>query len=224
MHVVIVGANRVGVSLARWLVSAGHEIVVIDRDRNRCNVLDQSLGSVSVFGDGTDNGTLAKAGANRADVFVATTRRDDVNLVSCQLARHRFGISRTIAVVNDSEYTELFGMLGIDVSVDLTELMVGRIQEGLSAHGLVHLKAMAGLDGRRLVYARIPPESGVIGRSVKEIALPNGTLISLIISRDGDTSVPAEDTVLRGGDEVVAVTSAQDEGELRQVLIEETEE
>ena len=66
MHIIIVGAGRIGSSLARWLVSAGHETAVVDWDRSRCAALDEALGSVSVIGDGTDAGVLAKVGINRA--------------------------------------------------------------------------------------------------------------------------------------------------------------
>ena len=139
MHIVIVGANNVGQSLARWLVSAGHEIAVVDKDPSGCAEVDAALGSVSVSGEGTDVSTLAKAGINRADVLIAATGRDDVNLVCCQLARHHFGVPRSISVVGNSNYKELFGLLGIDVVIDVTELILNRIQEGLSSHGLVEL-------------------------------------------------------------------------------------
>ena len=221
MHVVIVGAGRIGTSLARWLVSAGHEIAVVDRNRARCNALDEALGSVCILGDGTDTGALARAGSNRADVLIATSRNDDVNLVACQLAIHNFGVSRTISVVNTSDHTELFNALGIDVTVDIPESVLERIQEGLSAEGLVHLMPVAGINGRSLVAIKIPPKSGA--RPIRDISLPDGTLISLVISREGDVSVPSDGTVIRAGDEVVAITSAQEEEELRDRLIEEPE-
>ena len=101
MYVLIVGAGRVGVSLARWLLAADHEVAVIERDAARCAALENELGSISVAGDGTEADILARAGANRADVFIAATGRDDDNMVACQLARHRFGASRIVAEVNN---------------------------------------------------------------------------------------------------------------------------
>jgi trk system potassium uptake protein TrkA len=220
MHIVIVGAGRVGFSLARWLVSSGHEIAVVDEDRASCSALEEALGGVSVVGGGADPGALAKAGANRAEVLIATSGRDEVNLAACQLAKHSFGVSRTISVINRGDHAELFGLLGVDVTVDATEIVLGRIQEGMSSHGLVHLKPVSGGDGKSLVAIRIPSESGMVGRPIRDISLPNGTVISLVISRDGDVAIPSDGTVIRAGDEVIAVTSAQEEEELRDLLVE----
>jgi len=225
MHIVLVGAGRLGVSLAQWLVAGGHEIAVVDVNPSRCSVLDQALGSVSVTGPGTDAGVLGKAGANRADVFMATTGRDDVNLAACQLAKHHFGVPRTISLVNTRDHTDLFKLLGIDITIDVTELVLSRVhQEGLSSHGLVHLMPLSGRDGKNLVAIKIPPNSATEGRSIKDIPLPDGTVISLVMNKEGGASVPGESTLIQPGDDVIAVTTSDDEDELRDLLIEGAEE
>ena len=224
MHVVVIGAGMIGTTLARWLVSAGHEIAVVEEDHGRCSELDEALGSVSVFGNGTDASVLAKAGTNRADVVIATTKADDVNLVACQLAKHHFGVSRTIAVVNNHERAELFGMAGVDVSVDVTELVLGRVQQGLSSHGFVHLMPVSSRDGRILVNIKIPDDSGAEGRSVRDLALPSGMILSLVIASDGGASVPTDDTLIRAGDELIAVTTPEQEEELKDILARGSEE
>ena len=223
MHVVIIGAGRIGTSLARWLVSAGHEIAVVDRNRDRCDVLDGILGSVCVLGDGTDVDTLARAGSNRADVMIATSGDDDVNLVACQLLKHHFGVSRLISVINDSDHVDLFNTLGINLTVDIPGSVLERIQESLSTEGLVHLMSLAGISDRSLVAIKIPPHSGTEGCSIRDISLPDGTLISLVISREGDISIPSDGTIIRAGDEIVAITSAEEENELRNRLTQEPE-
>ena len=132
MYALIIGGGRIGSAIAKWLVDAEHEVAVIDIDPARRASLEDELGSIVVAGDGTEAGTLAKAGANRADIFIATTARDDENLVACQLAKHRFGASRTVSVVNISDHERLFNLLGVDITINTTELLVGRIQEELS--------------------------------------------------------------------------------------------
>ena len=224
MYIVVVGAGRAGMSVARWLVSAGHEIAVIDRDRTRCSVVDDALGGVSVHGDGANADILAKAGASRAEVLIATTGSDDVNLAACQLAKHRFEVARTTSVVNSRDHSELFELLGIDTIVDVTELVLGRIQEGLASHGLVHLMPVSDRDDTKLVRVKIPLDSGSRPRPIKDISLPGDSLISLVITRDGRAWLPGDDTLIRGGDEVVAVTTAEEEEELRTLLTEEAGE
>jgi trk system potassium uptake protein TrkA len=225
MHVVIVGADRVGGSLARWLVSSGHEVAVVDKNASKCAALDDALGSVSVTGNATDASVLAQAGASRSDVHIATTGRDEVNLVSCQLARHLFGVSKSISVVNSHENAELFGLLGIDVAVDVTELMLGRIQEGLTGHGVVHLMPVSDRERRSLVSIKISSDRNASrSRLLRDLAIPDGTIISLVITREGYASIPNGDTVIRTGDEVVAVTTDYEEGELRDLLVDGFEE
>ena len=211
-----------GGALARWLVAAGHEIAVVERDRKRCDDLDAALGSVCVLGDGTDAGSLSNAGTNRAEVFIATSSSDEVNLVACQLAKHHFGVDRTVSVVNDPDHAELFSLLGIDITVDVTEMVLGRIEQGLSSRGLEHLMPVSESHGKTLVSIKIPPESGVEGRTLREIGLPNGVVVPLVISRDGDASIPTDTTRIRVGDEVIAVATAQEEEDLRDLLIDGT--
>ena len=142
MYVLIVGAGKIGVLLARRLLAAEHEVTVIDSDSTRCAAVDDELGSISVLGDGTEAGILARAGANRADVFIAATGRDDDNMVACQLARHRFGASRTVSLVNIPDHETLFNRLGIDVTINTAQLTVSAIQEelgGLMAEPVVGL-------------------------------------------------------------------------------------
>ena len=132
MYVVVVGGGRVGRTIARWLLTAEHEVAVVDRSPAECAVVEEELGSVSVLGDATEAGVLAKVGANRADVLIAATGADDVNLVTCQLAMHKFDVSRTISIVNEPENETLFRTLGVGAVVNITDLAIAGIQENLS--------------------------------------------------------------------------------------------
>ena len=225
MHVVIVGSSGVGQLLARWLVSAGHEVAVVDPDRTRCAELDQALGSVSVVGDGADAEVLAAAGANRADILVATTDRDDVNLAACQLAQHRFAVRQTVSLVSSPGHSELFQLLGVDVTIDVNEQIAGRIQERITPRGQVQLLPVSGGDGKVLVSVKIPVGRETNGRLLNDIGFPDGTMVPLVIARDGTAYVPDEAATVHPGDEVVAFTPAQEVELLRGLLAEpESEE
>ena len=208
----------IGVALARWLISGGHEVSVVESDPAACVDLDDTLGSISVPGLCTSSEALRRAGANRADVFVATTADDGDNLVACQLARHHFGVLRTMSVVNDGDNADLFGILGIGVAV-VTDLALGKLQEGFATRGITHLMPTTNIDGKTLVSVKIPPTAGAEERSLEEISLPAGTLVSLVITRDGSVSIPTADTVIRAGDEIVIVTETAAEDELRDTLM-----
>ena len=208
----------IGAALARWLISAGHEVSVVESDPTACVDLDDTLGSISVPGLCTSSEALRRAGANRADVFVATTADDGTNLVACQLARHHFGVLRTMSVVNDGDNADLFGILGIGLAV-LTDLALAKLQEGFSTRGITHLMPMTNIDGKTMVSVKIPPTAGTEERPLERISVPAGTIVALVITRDGSVSIPTADTVIRAGDEIVLVTETAAEDELRDTLM-----
>ena len=218
MYVVVAGGGHTGAALARWLISAGHEVSVIESDAATCSDLDDTLGSISVPGLCTSSEALRRAGANRADAFIATTGDDGANLVACQLARHQFGVQRTMSVVNDGDNADLFGVLGIGVAI-LTNLALGKLQESFSTRGITHLMPMTNIDGKTVVSIKIPPTAGTEERPLDRIPLPDGTLVALVITRDGSVSIPTADTSIRAGDEIVIVTETAVEDELRDSLI-----
>ena len=223
MHIVIVGAGEIGTVLAKWFVSSGHEIAVIEQDRDTGRILDETLGAVSIVGDPTDKAIQAKAGTNRADAFIAATGQDDVNLAACQLAKHQFGVQRTISTVNKPDRSELFEILGIDVSVDVTGLIANRIQEAVDSDSMTFLLP-AGIDGKSVVAMRIPQSSNMAGRSLGDINLPTEILVSLIISRDGNYSIPTNETMIQSGDEILVVASPHDIEDLKERLTQQAGE
>ena len=110
MHIVIVGASSIVLSLGKAFISAGHEVCVVDNDVNRCEEIEEILGSITVTGNPIDHLVLDKAGASRADILICATNRDDINLVTGRLARYHFGIAKIISLVRDPEpvsYTHL---------------------------------------------------------------------------------------------------------------------
>ena len=218
MHVVIIGAGSLGGLLAKSLVTSGHEIAVIESKRDKCVEIEEVLGSVTVLGDGTDAVTLISAGINRADLVVTTTSKDHVNLVVCRLAKNKFDVPRTISLVNRHENIELFNAAGVDTSVDVTDLLLGRIDQGISANQLVHIMSLPGLDSRSLVNFRIATTGSDSHTRLGDFPVPDSTLIVLVISRDGSVVIPDEDTLISSGDQLIAVTTLEDEQDLGTLL------
>ena len=132
MYVVILGAGRVGVRLARWMLDSGSEVTLIERNRWRSEVVKQSLGEVAIQGDGCSSLVLDEAGLSRADIFVTTTGADDVNLLACQVAKHQFGVEKTVSTVYLPEHEDLFKMLGVDMTINITNLAVESLETGMA--------------------------------------------------------------------------------------------
>ena len=219
MHVVIVGAGAVGSRLAALLLSAGHEIAVVERDRERCRRLEEALGSVAVRGNGTSSVALTEAGITRADLVVATTSRDDVNLVICRLAKVRFNVLRATSLVNSPDLIDLFGLAGVDAVVDVTDLLVEELHRSVLPQGFSRLLPVPGHAARSLLNFTVPANSPAADKRLSDLPVPGSVVVSLVISSDGTAVIPTRETTIRAGDEVIAVATDEDRETLSHLLL-----
>lgn len=182
MYIVIVGGGRLGYNLLKALLNEGHEVLVLEKDPRICKTITDEMGSVCFRGDGCEASTLAEVGTGRADMVVAVTGDDEDNLVSCQVAKHKHNVPRTIARIRNPQNAELFKKLGVDVTVSTTELVLEHIEREVPTHPLTHLLT---LDEQHLVMVdvKIFTESTSIGKSVKDLSLPKESKLVLIIPK-----------------------------------------
>jgi trk system potassium uptake protein TrkA len=217
MYIIVVGGGKVGYFLSLALLGEGHEVLIIEQDPNKCKVIAEDLGSVVLRGDGCEVRTLEDAGANRADLMVAVTHRDEVNLVACQVAKHRFGVKRTISRISNPKNEALFKLLGIDVTVSSTNLILEHIEEKLPTHSMSHLLTLE--DGNlEIVEVNVQPDSLVVGKKISDIVLPANSLICLIINSVKGAQVPVGSSTIAAGDHIIAVTQPEYEAQLRSAL------
>jgi trk system potassium uptake protein TrkA len=219
MYVVVIGGGNVGYYLTKELLAAGHEVVVIEEDVSRARQIADELGSIVVANDGCEGRYQGEAGMGRADIMAAVTGDDAVNLAACQVAKMRFNVPRAIARVNDPKNEKLFRQLAIDETVSPTRAILAVIEHEIPVHDLLHLAELEGGDVQ-IVEAQLDADSPAIGHELREIKLPEGSMIAVLI-RDDRAQSPRGDTMLRAGDKLLAVTSAEREAELRSVLIGE---
>jgi trk system potassium uptake protein TrkA len=144
---VIVGCGRVGSVLADSLDRAGHEVIVIDTSTSAFDRLPGSFGGTAVRGDGTDEDTLRRAGAESADLFMAMTEGDNRNVMAAQLATEALDAKQVIAKINDPLRAAAYAELGL-ATLCRTNLMADAVSRfiglgfafgpGLSAPTGVH--------------------------------------------------------------------------------------
>jgi|SRR5688572_490662 len=113
MFVIIMGCGRLGAELATVLENDGHEIAILDIDKYAFDHLPATFKGKRILGDGTDQDTLRKTGAERADAFVAATRGDNRNALASQIALHVFNIRRVGSVIFDPLREEIYHELGL---------------------------------------------------------------------------------------------------------------
>ncbi len=214
---VIIGGGRVGYYLGRGLIEEGHETLIVEKDTQLQTAICNNLGSVCVRGDGCEVATLEEIGTSRADIFIAVTGDDEDNLIACQLAKHKFNVPRTIARLSNPANKLLFKKLGIDVTISSTDIIMEHIQGEVPTHSLTHL-----LDiddrGLEIVVVRIPAESASVGRQVKDLELPPGTSVPIIIRYGSRPVQPTPETTIEERDQVVAITPQESEDALRLAL------
>ena len=216
MYTLVIGCSEVGYHLTKALLASGHEVVVVDKSRVRCELLTEELGSVALLGDGTDQITLKQAGANRADVVVAATDRDETNLVACQMAKHVFHTARTMALIKDPKNEPIFQILGVDVVVNSTHLVLESLEERIPGRPLLRLMNLRS-SSMELVSITIPEDAGVVGRRLGEVELPPRSFISLVVKTSG-VERPSGDLILDAEDEIIAVTPSGGEQSLYDIL------
>lgn len=217
MYIIIIGGGRIGYYLTKTLINEGHEVLIIEKRADLVTTLNNEFGSICVQGDGCELATLIKAGTERAGMFVAVTGEDPDNLVSCQIAKHRFNVSRTVARIRNPINEVLFKKLGVDVTVSGTNVILEYIQEEIPTHQLTHLLSIED-SGEVVVEIRIPPKSGAIGQSIRSLNLPSNSKLVLVISKNQKNRIPTKNSVIKENDRIIAITTREEEEILRTTL------
>ena len=130
MKTVIVGCGRVGSVLADAFDRAGHQVIIIDTSTSAFDRLPGTFGGDAIRGDGTDEDTLRRAGAEDADLFIALTEGDNRNVMASQLATEALGAKRVIAKINDPLRADAYADLGL-ATLCRTNLMASAVSEYL---------------------------------------------------------------------------------------------
>jgi trk system potassium uptake protein TrkA len=188
----------------------------VDKDKTLCEGIAKELEALVINGDGCDPRILEEAGIGRADVVAAVTGDDEDNLIICQLSKARFNIQRTVGRVNNPDNEHTFSELGVDVPVDSTKIIAKVIEEEVSFSDFVNL--MSFKRGKlAIVRVDLPGDSPVINKEVKDVELPADSVLVSVV-RGEEVIVPKGDTVLRPGDDVIALTLVGNEPQLLNLL------
>src|ERR687883_1075069 len=204
MYAIVAGGGKVCFFLSRELIEHEHEVLLIENNAERAEMIANELGNVVLRGNADEASTLAEAGAERADVVIAVTGDDEDNLVLLQVARRRFGTRRTIARINDPRNENLFRMLGIDATVNATQVMLSVLEQEIPQANLVPLLRLRNSDVE-VVEAIVDTRSRLVGQPLREVDLPPESTIAVVI-RDDAAFFPNGATVLEAGGEGVALT------------------
>ncbi|CAN5708924.1 TrkA family potassium uptake protein [soil metagenome] len=217
MRIAIAGAGNVGTYVAGDLHAKGHEIILIEQNKEIVQQLKDELDVVWVVGDACELYTLDTAVLTSCDVVVAATGDDEDNLVISLLAKQEFGVRRVVGRVNHPDNEWLFTeSWGVDVAVSTPHLLTSLVEEAVSTGDLVRLLKLE--QGKvALLEVTLAEGSPAEGKTVGDLEMPpDCTLVAIV--RDRHVITPSSDTQLSAGDEVLALATAEAESDLREVL------
>ncbi|MBN1238679.1 MAG: Trk system potassium transporter TrkA [Gammaproteobacteria bacterium] len=224
MRILILGAGQVGTTVAYSLArEEANEVTIVDRNPEVLRELQDRLDVRTVVGNAAYPDVLERAGARDADMMIALTDSDEINMIACQIVYTLFRTPTKIARIRAGEYmrhAELFGAdcIPVDVTVSPESLVTEYIEQLIHFPGALQVLEFA--DGRvRLVAARAHEGGALVGRALRELPkhVPNVESRVVAIYRGGRGIIPDGDTVVEEGDEVFFIAARKD---IRTVLSE----
>ncbi|MHC1743432.1 MAG: TrkA family potassium uptake protein [Syntrophobacteraceae bacterium] len=212
MRVIVAGAGVTGYQIIKMLVANKHDVVVIDKDRETCEMVYTETGAVIVHGSATDIRVLDRAGARNADVVVCLIRNDADNIATAILAKS-LGVPSIIALLRKPDYEEAYRSVGVSTIISLTDILTHQILMEVEQPRVKKILTIGG--GKAEIYAiEIPPDATSVGQTVKEIAqrkrFPKDCVFMGIFNeKEGRFTIPRGDDRLSKYDTVFLISNSQ---------------
>ncbi len=211
MKIVIIGCGKVGTSIARELNTSGHDITVVDNNSAAVRRLSESLDVMGIEGNGATYEALSEAGAETADLVIAATARDEVNLYACLMARAA-GVPHTIARVRSPEYTDdLYRVkdqlrLSMSINPELTEAI--EISRLLRFSGALEIDSFA-KGAVELIKVLVPPNSPLCDKKISQIDTLKGRVRICTVERGNEVYIANGETRIKAGDKASIVAKPE---------------
>jgi trk system potassium uptake protein TrkA len=217
LRIAIAGAGNVGQYVAKDLLGRGHEVTLIEQNKDFAETLRDELKVNWVVGDACELYTLDSAVLSSCDVVVAATGDDEDNLVVSLLAKQEFAVPRVVARVNHPDNEWLFNdTWGVDVSVSTPHLLTSLVEEAVSVGDLVRLLNLE--QGKvSLLEVTLADSSPAEGKTIADLKMPPDCTVVAVV-RDRHVIAPTGETPLHAGDEVLALATPQAENDLLEAL------
>jgi len=212
MRVIIVGAGEVGFQIAKFLSTEGIDVVVIDKSKEKLRRVSEELDVAVIEGEGGAPSVLKEAGAQEADILLAVTDVDEINMVACLVAKVMFQIPRNVARIRNLEYfsnTVLLDSLGINPAIS------PEIEVAKAVIRLLEVPFAADVEdfenGKvKVIGFRIPSDSKLIGRALKNLNLTNPKVLIGAIQRGEQIIIPTGNDIIKKDDIIFLPVRAQD--------------
>lgn len=206
MKIIIAGCGKIGITLVENLVNEGHEVVALDSNPDAITDITNVYDAMGVCGSATDCDTLAEAGVEKADLFVAATDADELNMLSCFLAR-RMGAAHAIARIRKPEYNDqnlgfMRQQLDLSMSINPEQLAAQELFKVLKLPSAMTVETFSRRNFE-MVELRLRPESSMDGLSLSELRKKYAAkFLVCVVQRGEEVYIPDGSFVLRAGDRI----------------------
>lgn len=220
MRIIIIGAGKVGFSLAQMLSYENHDVVVIEKKPLRQKIVEENLDVQTILGSGASTSVLEEAGVAEADLLIAVTEIDELNMISCLIAK-QYGVKKTVARIRNPEYLENTKFspttsIGIDLVINPERVTAKMISKLIHVPEAINVEYYA--DGKvQLLELYIKKDSPVVNKSLIEINFPKPNLIVAIL-RDEKMIIPRGSDVLKPGDLIFVIAETKNMLAVEKVL------
>lgn len=209
---IIVGCGRVGSELAKLLSNEGHNLVLIDKDRNSFDRLGNTFNGLTMVGSGFDLSLLKQAGIEKADAFCAVTNGDNTNLISAQVAKKIFKVPKVLARVYDPQRAHIYAALGLEIisgTILFAAMLRDKIIESRFSSYLIESKDLGVIE--------IEAKNNLVGKAPQSINIPGEFMVVAVRRLDG-IFIPEARTVFQDKDILMAIVKVADLEKIKEKL------
>ena len=215
MRIIVVGGGKIGLSLAETLAMHKHDVIIIEAEKKKCQEIVEEFNGIVIYGDATEIEVLKEAKVDRADVFVAVTSSEEVNLLSCLLAKE-ISKAKTLARVIKPSYEKLFKKAGIDMVLSPEVALASSLESMIIEPDVLDIAVIHRGDIEMLEFT-VKEKSKADGRSIKEIEQPKGVII-IAVKENNKFEIPGLDMKLKAGDKVIVLAKKELERKMEKIF------
>lgn len=213
MQIIVIGGGTVGAAICKQLSSEGHDLKLIDTDTDTLNEISNISDVFCLPGNGADVSVLREADADKAELLIALTASDEVNILACAAAK-KLGAKHTIARVRTPEYAELMHFMKEEMNLSFT--VNPDLEVAKSIHRMLRFPSVAKIDTLcrgRVEFAEftITKDSSLCGKKLMDLRsiFHYGFLVCAVLRND-EIYIPSGDSCLEAGDEICITASEED--------------
>lgn len=220
MRTIIVGVGKVGYALCANLCAEGHEVTAIDQNRRRLDALAEHLNVHTIEGNAARTDVLEQADIRHADLLIAVTEQDELNMVASFIARNA-GAASTVARVRNPSYSDFddaarLGALGIDMLINPEKVTAREIGK-LISYPEAHYVGFFGRGELLMLELKLGSDCPVLERPLMDLAFPHACIVAAI-QRGDQLLIPKGNDCLKAGDEILLLANTKEMREIEMFL------